>query len=77
MVNPTFAPQWRANSANSAKLAAFTLVRGGPSKGSYDMFVSSRNCLHTAISSAIIYDDIAFHEGNVPNAIQRMLQHKM
>ena len=59
------------------RLAAFTLVRGGPSESAYDMFVSSRQCLREAMSSVVQYDDVAFHEGNVPSHMQSALHEKL
>ena len=54
-------------------VVVFTLIRGGPAEDAYDMFVNSRRCLRSAIMSAVQYDDLAFHEGNVPHEMQLML----
>jgi hypothetical protein len=63
-----------AASGARALLAVFTLVRGGSSLEVFESFVNSRNCLRQVLPSAIKYDEIAFHEGNVPSAVQRSLQ---
>eukprot|EP00966_Prymnesium_polylepis_P146005 3372609-Prymnesium_polylepis.1 len=62
--------------APGLELVAFTLLRGGPSASDYEMFANSRLCLADAIPS-IVYDDVAFHEGNVPPEMQRALRQKM
>jgi|EP00966_Prymnesium_polylepis_P187235 hypothetical protein len=51
-------------------LAVFTLIRGGSSRADYESFISSRQCLRTM--ALPLYDDLAFHEGNVP--AQMMLE---
>ncbi|KAL1530192.1 hypothetical protein AB1Y20_001108 [Prymnesium parvum] len=61
----------------SSRLATFTLVRGGSSEGDYETLVNSRRCLRQALAAVIDYDDIAFHEGNVPLLIQRSLSERM
>ena len=58
-------------------LAVFTLVRGGPDEGAFDDFVESRRCLRDAMPTTIQYDNIAFHEGNVPTVVQSRLSHQM
>ena len=64
--------------AAPAGLATFTLVRGGTSAAGYESFVNSRRCLREgAIPSWLIYDDIAFHEGNVPRDMQSMLRQRV
>ncbi|KAL3919903.1 MAG: hypothetical protein SGPRY_005459 [Prymnesium sp.] len=50
----------------SAHLAVFSLTRGGPSAGEYEAWTNSRRCLSEAMPRAVRYDDILFHEGNVP-----------
>jgi len=54
-------------------LVTFTLVRGGRAAADYGLFTSSRQCLRDAIGDAVDYDDVAFHEGNVPLGIQMTL----
>ena len=62
----------------STELVTFTLVRGGPSSEDYKSFANSRSCLYEALlMSCFIYDDIAFHEGNVPQHIQFTLREQM
>ena len=57
-------------------LAVFTLVRGG-AVDDFDMFFNSRRCLRDVMPSLVLYDDIAFHEGNVPPKVQTAMQHQM
>ena len=57
-------------------IAVFALVRGGSSEGDYEMFFNSRECLREAMTG-VQYDNIAFHEGNVPAAIQTILGRRM
>eukprot|EP00966_Prymnesium_polylepis_P281264 6498813-Prymnesium_polylepis.1 len=40
------------------------------------MFLNSRECVHD-VMAGVQYDNIAFHEGNVPAAIQTILGQKM
>jgi hypothetical protein len=61
----------------SRGLVAFTLIRGGPAEATYDMFVNSRRCLRTAMPAVIQYDNVAFHEGNVPGTIELLLLAKV
>jgi hypothetical protein len=58
-------------------LVTFTLLRGGPTSADYELFTSSRRCLWDAVGDAVEYDDIAFHEGNVPFSVQLSLRLKM
>jgi hypothetical protein len=57
-------------------IAVFTLIRGGASESDYEMFLNSRECVHD-VMAGVEYDNIAFHEGNVPVAIQTILGQKM
>jgi hypothetical protein len=57
-------------------IAVFTLIRGGASESDYEMFLNSRECVHD-VMAGVQYDNIAFHEGNVPAAIQTILGQKM
>jgi len=79
----TFRPA-RAEPTRSAEhtskhpsLVTFTLVRGGRAAADYGLFTSSRQCLRDAIGDAVDYDDVAFHEGNVPLGIQMTLHLEM
>jgi hypothetical protein len=59
-------PVWNGKTPS---LAVFTLlIRGGPSFSDFETFVSSRECLRTAVPD-LRYDDIAFHAGNVPTEL--------
>eukprot|EP00966_Prymnesium_polylepis_P274247 6335624-Prymnesium_polylepis.1 len=58
------------------RIAVFTLIRGGASESDYEMFRKSRECVHDGMAG-VQYDNIAFHEGNVPAAIQTILGQKM
>eukprot|EP00966_Prymnesium_polylepis_P333414 7388879-Prymnesium_polylepis.1 len=58
-------------------LVTFTLLRGGPTSADYEWFTSSRRCLGGAIGGTVDYDDVAFHEGNVPLSVQLSLPLKM
>jgi|EP00966_Prymnesium_polylepis_P150565 hypothetical protein len=58
-------------------LVVFTLVRGGPSEADFDSFVHSRRCLHEAMPAGSAYDDVAFHEGNVPLEVRLTLRERM
>jgi hypothetical protein len=71
------APAYETPKASS--LAVFTLVRGSSSEGEagLDSFIHSRRCLREAMPAWSTYDDIAFHEGNVPLEVQRALRKKM
>ena len=61
-----------------AKLAIFTLIRGGPSIHDYQMFLNSRACLQDVLLPANQSADfVAFHEGNVPADVQQALRHEM
>eukprot|EP00966_Prymnesium_polylepis_P334071 7389466-Prymnesium_polylepis.2 len=66
-----------AEEADRRWLAAFTLVRGGSSESAYTSFENSRLCLRKALPAVIAYDDVAFHEGNVPDSIKRALLGRM
>eukprot|EP00966_Prymnesium_polylepis_P236046 5459029-Prymnesium_polylepis.1 len=57
-------------SASAKGLAVFTLVRGGFSEADYESFISSRRCLDDVMPAWFPYDHVAFHEGNVPAALQ-------
>eukprot|EP00966_Prymnesium_polylepis_P296167 6841276-Prymnesium_polylepis.1 len=61
----------------SRGLVAFTLIRGGPSLSDYEMLIHSRRCLQDAMPAALQYDDVAFHEGNVPAELQPVLRRQM
>ena len=71
----THSPAGRASTPPS--LVTFTLLRGGPTSADYEWFTSSRRCLGEAIGDAVDYDDVAFHEGNVPRSVQLSLRLKM
>ena len=71
--NDTFVELSRARNA----MVAFTLLRGGPAIDAYEMYTSSRRCLRDALHPLVQYDDVAFHEGNVPQDIQRSLRHQL
>ena len=62
-----------AANVNPVRLAVFTLVRGGTLEEHYTSFVNSRACLREVLPPALVYDNVAFHEGNVPAAMQRAL----
>jgi hypothetical protein len=61
----------------SKQLVVFTLVRGGSSESDYESFVNSRRCLDQVMPHTVAYDHVAFHEGNVPLAVQRALNDNM
>ena len=69
------APTTQTQTANG--LVVFTLVRGGSSKADFDTFVHSRRCLREAMPAWSTYDDVAFHEGNVPLEVQRTLRKQL
>jgi hypothetical protein len=71
----TYSPAGRASTPPS--LVTFTLLQGGPTSADYELFTSSRRCLEEAIGDAMEYDDVAFHEGNVPLSVQLSLHLKM
>jgi hypothetical protein len=58
-------------------LVVFTLIRGGPREEAFDDFVESRRCLLDAMPTTIQYDNIAFHEVNVPTVVQSRLSRQM
>ena len=58
-------------------LAAFTLVRGGAHDSDFTMYVNSRRCLREALPAVIEFDDVAFHEGNVPVDVQLRLRQQV
>jgi|EP00966_Prymnesium_polylepis_P332206 hypothetical protein len=58
-------------------LAVFTLLRGGSLDSDYVSFVNSRDCLQRSMSRIVQYDDVAFHEGNVPSTVQSTLRQQM
>ena len=66
-----------ASETHPAGLAVFTLIRGGPSKPEYESFINSRRCLRDAAPGWLQFDDIAFHEGNVPAELQIVLQQQV
>eukprot|EP00966_Prymnesium_polylepis_P294492 6800699-Prymnesium_polylepis.2 len=66
-----------AVSTKGKGLAVFTLVRGGPTTTDYETFINSRRCLRESMPDVIEYDDVAFHEGNVPQNMQLMLQKQL
>lgn len=59
------------------QLATFTLIRGGSELHQYDTFMNSRICLRDVLAGVTEYDDIVFHEGDVPSSIQRALREKL
>lgn len=68
-----------APSSPDVKHVAFALVRGGEYRMDYDFLVDSRRCFRAAMalgnaSQAARYDDVVFHEGNVPARMQMELQ---
>ena len=54
--------------------AVFALVRGGPSLHSYETLVQSRRCLRDSLPAGFRYDNVVFHEGNVPLDVQTALR---
>ena len=66
-----------SESSASVDLAVFTLVRGGPNESDLETFVNSRQCLDKVMPPSIAYDNIAFHEGNVPLAVQQALRRRV
>ena len=58
----------------SSQLVVFALLRGGLQREQYDAFVSSRKCLRGVLSAMKPFDDVAFHDGNVPKHVQAELQ---
>lgn len=64
-------------SLNGRGLVTFALVRGGSDYNSYKTFMNSRACLREAVPPAIDYDDVAFHEGNIPADVQLKLKQFM
>ena len=71
---PSSSQGGRASKSARPGLVTFTLVRGGPSEGDYASFVNSRRCLLAAMPDVLPYDDVAFHEGNVPARIESTLR---
>jgi hypothetical protein len=63
--------------ATGRGLVVFTLVRGGPSEGAYESFVNSRDCIRGAMPSEFIFDNVAFHEDNVPSHVQVALRQRV
>ena len=71
-------PPRDAQSASTVpSLVAFTLIRGGPDEAAYETFTHSRHCLAAIMTAEIAYDDVAFHEGNVPRELQKTLRQAM
>ena len=66
-----------ASETDPAGLAVFTLIRGGPSEPEYESFINTRRCLRETAPRWLQYDDIAFHEGNVPAELQVVLQQQV
>lgn len=66
-----------SNASSTRSLAVFSLVRGGADVHQYVMFLNSRRCLRSVMPSVISYDNVAFHEGNVPQFVQRELEQQM
>eukprot|EP00966_Prymnesium_polylepis_P101963 2361323-Prymnesium_polylepis.1 len=66
-----------ADEAAPRRLAVFTLVRGGPSTAHYASFVASRECLRDVMPHGVLYDNVAFHEGNVPAEMQPVLRQQV
>eukprot|EP00966_Prymnesium_polylepis_P118658 2743089-Prymnesium_polylepis.1 len=58
-------------------LVTFTLIRGGEHRDAYNSFINSRDCLRGALPSTLPFDDVIFHEGNVPALIQDELVSRM
>ena len=58
-------------------LATFTLVRGGSAESDYHGFIHSRRCLREALPSWFTYDNVAFHEGNVPAGVHETLRRQV
>jgi hypothetical protein len=71
---PTCEPVPLAPLHSEARWVTFSLLRGGSHREAYTSFVNSRECLHQVIPASLTHDDVAFHDGNVPIAIQRDLQ---
>ena len=58
-------------SSPSVRLAIFTLVRGGQDRTDYSVYaVRCRRLHNTSVfnPSPLLFDDLAFHEGNLPDA---------
>ena len=62
-----------ASLTQMVSLATFTLIRGGR----FETFEASRECLRAAMPPALLYDDIAFHDGTLPLALQQSLTYSM
>lgn len=62
--------------SHDAALVVFTLVRGDQTEDNYISFINSRRCIRDAVGGAVVYDDVAFHEGNVAPEMQRRLQRR-
>ena len=58
-------------------LVSFTVLRGGSLIGDYNSFINSRRCLRDVFPNWIHYDDVGFHDGNVPTGMWPMLQRKV
>lgn len=58
-------------------LVTFTLIRGGDAEGVFETFENSRACLRDVMPQGVQYDDVAFHEGNVPLDAQIALRQKL
>ena len=58
-------------SSPSVRLAIFTLVRGGQDRTDYSVYAVRCRRLHNVSvfnPSPLLFDDLAFHEGNLPDA---------
>jgi len=58
----------------NASYAFFTLVKGGAEEAAFAEYAQRTAALHAAVSGA---DDIAFHEGNVPAALQTVMEQRL
>eukprot|EP00966_Prymnesium_polylepis_P171515 3965519-Prymnesium_polylepis.1 len=76
--SPVYLPAVTAEpNQQSRELVAFALMRGGPAAGDYELFANSRQCLRGVMPRAILYDQISFHESNVPLEMQLMLHRRV
>lgn len=61
-------------SSPDVKDVVFKLVRGGRFREDYDKLLTSRKCLLHALGGSAVFDEVVFHEGNVPLVVQEELQ---
>ena len=73
-------PRLDAATGAPVPLAIFTLTRGGMAPHDYKSLIARGDALRTALHKAmpeVGYDDIAFHEGNVPSDMRAMLRQRL